>query len=793
MLSKIVKCGCAKLISLMLWLTIAMTTSNADNSVLPVSDSHSPASMSALADTDITLDLNKINTTGYFSNAGEFNRITAGLHNSASRNLALSLIGFDVDSKIEVEIHINGHLLGHLTVGLNNGINAGDTFLINRSLLINGVNIIEFVQTNIDDKWGIYEIIIQTQKQHRAKNSWLGLPTVSDSAWDDHAVRSVLNVFAFGGHATDFRIATWANMRPQAAIVEMLNFAEHNHKLSPISKDEVYTEPTYKYGKLWNFAEHYLSSNRSNLPIPKNTKDRQSRSQFSLDSWNFAGLWTLMVTTRGLNPFRQRIGFWETNYHMAVNLNTEVNPHQLAKYYDDILEALENNQPYQNVIAKASASAAVASQYKHRYNKWNAVKNECDCNEDFAREIHQLFFGILGKRDPLGLEHHENITIKNTAKALTDMNADKDDLLGRLPEVVTFGTEYHYPGHLTLDILNTPIPGSNAKQRINKIAQVAINHPESLENLPIIIISGLADENLSDSKKQLLREAWGRMPSKQLLTFIRAYAVSTLFHDESRIKYWNSFERQLLIANKLIHNNTEGLAALYLYNPIASWSHGIDTEGVAFFRPIRNVFGGQTALEASDSAVVFENNYNRYTETYWQITRHSYDKLPNWEKNWAQVLPKTKNGNFIVKDVARWLWRHFLNDDLKNFGPLEQAHLYALLSSNRDFPLLMCLRQKRLEEGLNNNTLKTLEADESSRCVSKNNRFSQAELNLLQGIYSTSDVQTTPVQAWLDELSTRKLDLFSNDFNQRKLHTEKIGAAINFILATQYIFAQQGY
>ena len=71
----------------MLWLTIAMTTSNADNAVLPVSDSHSPASMSALADTDITLDLNKINTTGYFSNAGEFNRITAGLHNSASTNL----------------------------------------------------------------------------------------------------------------------------------------------------------------------------------------------------------------------------------------------------------------------------------------------------------------------------------------------------------------------------------------------------------------------------------------------------------------------------------------------------------------------------------------------------------------------------------------------------------------------------------------------------------------------------------------------------------------------------------
>ena len=573
----------------------------------------------------------------------------------------------------------------------------------------------------------------------------------------------------------------------------MLNFAEHNLKLSPLPAGEIYTATANKHGTLWAFSEDFIASNSANHPIPRDSGNNLTRSQFSLDNWNFDGLWTLMVTTRGLNPFRQRIGFWETNYHMAVNLNTALNHHQLAKYYDDILEALERGEPYQQVIATAAASAAVAMQYGHRYNKWDNTNQQCDCNEDFAREIHQLFFGILGNADPLGIDNHENMTIKNTAKALTDMRVEWSNALDRYPENVTFGTEYHYPANLTLNILNNEIPGNNAKQRINNIAQVAINHPESLDNLPVNIITGLADENLSEQNKQLLRTAWKNMPSKQLLTFIRAYAISGLFHDPGRVKYWTSAERQLLMANKLVLNNTEGIGLMYLYNPLDSWARGIEAERVEVFRPIRNVFGGQTATEASDSASVFENNYNRHTDFYWLSTRFTQNELPDWEKNWASVLPQTGNGSYRVDDVARWLWLHFLNDELSNFGPLEQAHLYSLLGSKRDFPLLMCLRYKRIQENINDNSLADLEADYGSRCTSSTGSFSQQDLNLLQGAYLTSDAMSSPVQNLLTELADRNLKITSNDVNERRFSTERIGAAINFILTTPYIFAQQGF
>ena len=50
----------------------------------------------------------------------------------------------------------------------------------------------------------------------------LGFDTVSGEAWDETAVRKVLHMFAFGGHATDQQIIQWSNMTPVAAIVEML-------------------------------------------------------------------------------------------------------------------------------------------------------------------------------------------------------------------------------------------------------------------------------------------------------------------------------------------------------------------------------------------------------------------------------------------------------------------------------------------------------------------------------------------------------------------------------------------
>ena len=186
---------------------------------------------------------------------------------------------------------------------------------------------------------------------------------------------------------------------------------------------------------------------------------------------------------------------------MATNLNTEVNNYQMARIYDDIMAAHEAGLPYQDVISAGAISAAVATQYGHRWNLWNPWDEECWCNEDFAREYHQLFFGILGVEDPEGIDNHETVTIKNTAKALTHMVVEYDEIIRRLPEWVFYlGHPYHYPGHLTLDILNNEIPGTNAKERIEYLSQIAINHPESLKNLPVKIISGLADDDLDPAE-----------------------------------------------------------------------------------------------------------------------------------------------------------------------------------------------------------------------------------------------------------------------------------------------------
>jgi len=245
----------------------------------------------------------------------------------------------------------------------------------------------------------------------------------------------------------------------------MLNFEPHNLKLSPLAIGEKYPESTSLDGTLWGFRE-YLSNNSSNLPIPVfDDNGNNTRQRFSVDNYDLQGSWVRMATTRGLNPFRQKIGLWETNYHLAVNLDAGVTSRQLTGYYDVIMNAHASGLPYQKVIAAAAKSAAVTRQYDHAVQNasvrsedanmwvptvnrdlpWNQqldfTKMHCQCNEDFAREIHQLFFGILGTED---LTHHEDVTIPETAKALTDMRVPYDNVNERFPDVVEFGTEYHH-------------------------------------------------------------------------------------------------------------------------------------------------------------------------------------------------------------------------------------------------------------------------------------------------------------------------------------------------------------
>ncbi len=572
-----------------------------------------------------------------------------------------------------------------------------------------------------------------------------GFDLVSDDLWDDTAVRKVLQTFAYGGQATDAQIEKWADMPPDQAIVQMFTFDQHNPLLSPTGPDD-YDRLDTKDGTLAGLAQFWASDTADNgINIPDRVKYDELTEAVSFLGGRVAQLtWARAATSRGLNPFRHKVGLWETNYHLATN-RVVVPVRAMINYYDTIMAALEAGLPYQNVLAEAAKSAAVAIQYGHRNNVY--VNGECQCNEDFAREFHQLFFGILGAGD-VPLNYHETVSIKNTALALTDMNVGSNGELGGFASEVTFGTEKHTPG--ALEILHVSIEGVNAAERIDNLVQVAIEHPESLNNLPVKIIGGLADDNLTEDKKDKVRRAWNSMTEKNLLDFLRAYAVSTLYHDSSRIKYRTSIDRQLLIANLVTLNNEEGY--LDLYNPMVAYG----SEGVRAFFPINNVFGGQTGEEASTSPLVFHNNFDRVTQNasrYIQASGDNYERV--WEKDWAAVIPRSGAG-YVVRDVAEWLWQRFIADGLKRLGPLERAQLYALLGVGVDLSFFM-------------------DPENDSR------------------VMTVDDVQSDPnISSVVSSLAQELVMLDSTDSSMRARANQRIGQAINFIVGTPFLFAEEG-
>jgi hypothetical protein len=414
-----------------------------------------------------------------------------------------------------------------------------------------------------------------------------GFNTISNADWDEGAVRRVLHTFAYGGQTNEAMIIKLAKMSPQAAIKKMLTFGKSNGNISKRAKIDAARLSKKTNGSLRGLGEFWSSDDPDN-DVAENKRNKYS---VALDTnARPAELWLRATVSHGLNPFRQKVGLWETNYHMAVNLKSSVNAQQMLTYYDDVVKSLGNTKrAYHKTLTTAATSAAVAEHYGHRNNVY---KNDvCLCNEDFAREYFQLFFGILGDEDP---DYHEEITIKNTAKALTDMKIENVPGQGRVDHV-TFGTEFHTPG--TLDILYSLNKGRNALKRIQKLSQVAMFHNESRDNLPVIIISGLADDNLSDADIAEIRAAWSSMKTKNLLSFLRAYAISTQFHNASRVKYLTSIDRRMLINTQFILNNAE-IDRYYLPAYLRE-------EQAYPFEPVHNVFGGQTGEEAANSSDIF--------------------------------------------------------------------------------------------------------------------------------------------------------------------------------------------
>jgi len=633
-----------------------------------------------------------------------------------------------------------------------------------------------------------------------AVQTQLTLRRLTRGGWDERAVRKVLKVFAYGGHALDAQIQEWADMNPQEAIQEMLNFDEHNLKLSPILPGDPYQETATQAGTLLEWAD-FISSSTSNIPIP--TRNNQ-RDQFAVDGFNFDDAFGRMNTVRGLNPFRQRIGFWETNYHLAVNRSAGVNSGQVATYYDEIMDAHAAGLPYHEVMGVAAKSAAIAQQYGHRRNQWFENREECRCNDDFAREIHQLFYGIFGVDDP----NHEDVTISQTSRMLTDMPLSSNS------RSVEFGTNRHHTG--SLNILGHTISGANASEKIDNLMPISIEHPESLRNLPVMMISVLADDNLNEARSNQLRRAWASMRVKHFLRFIQAYAISELFHGPDQLKYFTTHERALFIANKHNLNNIEAYFGGGRFDTGSLLGRSIggvisDDSAGEFFRPTRNVFGGQTSIEASDSALAFENNYNRLTDREEDIRRASAcngcDLGRDWEKSWAQVLPQRADGNFYVSDVAQWLWNHVVGN-LDNYTELERAHLYSLLGARQrdtgnrdgdnsfDFNFVMCViaDYQFTEQASDAPIIDILTGNtwnDYCREGDDGGSFLAHEVAALTTAWTGQEIADDPVaQDVLNQLGQVTLRLNSPNTIIRRHELEAVQTALGFIFTTPFVFAE---
>lgn len=561
-----------------------------------------------------------------------------------------------------------------------------------------------------------------------------GFTTLSDLAWNEAAVRRVLRTFAYGGQASETQIRNWAALPAREAIVQMLSFKTTNLKLSPPTshdKDGL----SEMHGSLRGLRTFWASNYEAN-----NTPAKR-RPDFSIGSWNVAQrVWVRATRSRGLNPFRQKIGLWETNYHLAVNNNVGVNYAQVLRYYDEVMDALAGSKPYQQVLSKAAQSAAVAMQYGHRYNRW--VNGQCECNEDFAREYHQLFFGILGNYNP---SVHERQTIKNTAIVLTDMSVPYNESTG-YADRVTFGTRYHRPGSAVL-LQQSIDMGPTAVEGLDNLSEIAIAHPESLENLPVKIIAGLADDNLDEEKIRQIRSYWASMPEKKLLKFLQAYATSTTFHNPTRLKYLSTIDRQMLVTTQLTFNNID--AALDLYYP----DYALNEEGVQVFAPKRNVFGGQTGFDAISSSEVFKSNYGHSTEGNWLYAVEGDRYGSHFKRDFRYLLSASGTNDFQVSKVAEVLWNRFIGDGLKNFGPLERAHVHALLARGTDI----------------------------ASALSENNP---------ERVLTTADV--TRMKTLIDSWGQTKLDLASEHSNRRLEFNRRVMTAIEFVIATPYMYVEEG-
>jgi hypothetical protein len=293
-------------------------------------------------------------------------------------------------------------------------------------------------------------------------------------------------------------------------------------------------------------------------------------------------------------------------------------------------------------------------------------------------------------------------------------------------------------------------------------------------------------------------------------------------HSDEHIKYLSTHERALYLANK---NNIDNIEA-YFGGANYSGRAGRSVGGVVsqdnagdFFKPLHNVFGGQTGPEAADSGLVFNNNFDRQTESESSNAREivvcdTCDLGGPWEKSWPNVLPQASDGKYYVKDIAPWLWNHAVGN-MDNYTDLERAHLYSILGAARiqvgdnddgdrshDFNFVLCvIADYQFQEGATDapiiDILSNDDDDSSWDDYCRNaGGFESHEIAALNSELTGDDItDDTEIQDILDQLGNVSLRFsetegYENGANVRKHARERVNSALGFIFATPFVFAE---
>jgi hypothetical protein len=605
-----------------------------------------------------------------------------------------------------------------------------------------------------------------------------GFEVISDAAWDETAVRKVLHQFAYGGHASDSQISTWADMLPEVAITEMLTFSFTNEKLSPAEDASA-----LHAGSLEELQEFWGGDDPEN-PVRWDKRDLYgtlTEPGGYISVWNIQRAWIQAVITRGINPFLHKIAFYLTNYQMAITINGS-KPGLLRAYYDQTMADLVAGRTFTDVISRAAKSAAVARRYDHRLNVFDGATGQFSGNDDFAREYFQLFFRLQGESEVP--EYHEGVTIENNALLLTGMEIDRSpNLYGSSLESDWWITPINFTDHTDgqgrlikngtyhhadcLEILRSQICGATAADKIDALSPLVANHPEVMDNLPVYVIQTLADDRLTADKVQNIRSAW-KSANDDLLSFLRSYAISTDFHSQGRVKFGTAFQRNLTLYNSIILDNHELFGGRGGSSSVES---DMRHQGAQVFIPPHDVFGGQTGPEAALNLNIFKDAYTVSSELFGiraSLLSSAYyaDESQTaelvWNKNWAGTVPANENGHYVVEEVAEWLWQRMVADGGKNFDAIARAQVEALLAYGLDFGYLVT----DLDPGLSDDPDTT---------------------------YSSSDLLNDPrLLAVRAAIAVKTMDLDSADAGLRAEANRRMNLATSFISALPYTFAMEG-